>query len=236
MQATPEKPNLSEELPSDGRSSPLNLVRLAPLMDLTSGIPKIAIGLIDGPVASGHPGLNAESLKEISQKSLAGCSDAASVACVHGTFVAGILIGRKGSDAPAVCPGCSLLVRPIFAESGTTAGQVPSAAPAELASAILDVVRAGARVINLSLALLQSSTRGEWELQQALDLAARKAVISGGRRRQPGNRGRNGHHKASVGNSGGCLRFARAADGAVEFGELDWAARRGGPRRESHES
>ena len=54
---------------------------------------------------------------------------------------------------------------------------MPSAAPTELASAILDVVRAGARVVNLSLALLQSSTRGEWELQQALDLTARKAVI-----------------------------------------------------------
>jgi subtilisin family serine protease len=46
----------------------------------------------------------------------------------------------------------------------------------ELGKGILDVVEAGARIINLSVALIQS-TPGETELQQALDLTARNGII-----------------------------------------------------------
>ena len=40
-----------------------------------------------------------------------------SAACVHGTFVAGILSAKRGSAAPAVCPDCTLLVNPVFSEA-----------------------------------------------------------------------------------------------------------------------
>jgi len=76
-------------------------------------------------------------------------------------------------------------VRPIFAEASSGNGQtwservenMPSATPDELAEAIIDCINAGARVINLSAALAQPSTKGERELEQALDYAARRGVI-----------------------------------------------------------
>jgi len=79
--------------------------------------------------------------------------------------------------APAICPDCTLLVRPIFAETPSGSEQIPSAKPQELATAIIECVEAGARVINLSLALAQLSTKGERELEEALDHAARRGVI-----------------------------------------------------------
>ena len=54
---------------------------------------------------------------------------------------------------------------------------MPSASPQELASAICETIDAGARILNLSAALVQPSVKGESELQFALDHAARRAVI-----------------------------------------------------------
>jgi subtilisin family serine protease len=54
---------------------------------------------------------------------------------------------------------------------------VPSATPQELASAIIETINAGARILNLSAALVQPSAKGEDELQSALDYAAQRAVI-----------------------------------------------------------
>jgi subtilisin family serine protease len=54
---------------------------------------------------------------------------------------------------------------------------MPSATPQELASAIVETIEAGARIINLSAALFQPSAKGEAELQQALDYARQHAII-----------------------------------------------------------
>jgi hypothetical protein len=45
-------------------------------------------------------------------------------------------------------------------ETGNPGEQVTSATPGELALVIFDVVKAGARVINLNVALLRESARG----------------------------------------------------------------------------
>ena len=156
---------------------PLELVKLTPLMQRTSGRPEIRVGLIDGPVAMDHRDLAGQNVQEVTGKSAAACSRASSVACMHGTFVAGMLSAKRGSIAPAICPGCTLLVRPIFPESASANGDMPSAQPEELASAIVETVSAGARVINLSAALAQPSAKGERELSEALDYAARQNVI-----------------------------------------------------------
>jgi subtilisin family serine protease len=95
-----------------------------------------------------------------------------SLACAHGTFVAGILSAKRGSGAPAICPESILLIRPIFIEKMSENGQMPNANPQELATAIIDTVNAGARVINLSAALAYSSMKEEHELEEALDYAA----------------------------------------------------------------
>jgi subtilisin family serine protease len=162
---------------SGGHSGLLDLVRLSPLMDRTSGVPQIVIGLIDGPVALEHPDLHAATLKDIFPNPTGSCSDVSSGACMHGTFVAGVLGAKRGSTAPAICPGCPLLLRPIFGETSSADERVPSATPTELAQAILDVVEAGARVINLSVALVGELGRGEVELGRVLDHAARTGVI-----------------------------------------------------------
>jgi subtilisin family serine protease len=137
----------------------------------------MSIGLIDGPVVLDHPDLAAANIREVPGKLPAACADAGNAACTHGTFIAGILLARRASVAPAIAPGCSLLVRPIFAEAAASEEQMPSASATELADAIIDVVSAGARVINLSVALQGPSPAGGSSLQDALDFALRRGVV-----------------------------------------------------------
>lgn len=157
---------------------PLDVVHLTALMDRTSGRPEIGVGLIDGPVVLNLPDFAGATIREVPGKLSGTCSRADTVACSHGTFVAGILTARRGSLAPAICPGCTLLLRPIFAETVNGNGPVPSATPEELAEAIVDSVHAGARVINLSSALLQPSLKGERMIEEALNYTASRNVIT----------------------------------------------------------
>lgn len=156
---------------------PLDLVGLRPLMARGEGRSEVVIGLIDGPVALGHPDLAEVKVHEVPGPAGSTCSRADSVACTHATFVAGILVAKRGSQAAAICPGCTLLIRPIFAETTNGSHQMPSAEPGELATAIIDSVGAGARVINLSAALAHPSTQRERTLEEALDYAFHRGVI-----------------------------------------------------------
>jgi subtilisin family serine protease len=153
----------------------LELVKLAALMQLTSGNPDVRVGLIDGPVALDHPDLAVERMHSL--RDSAACSLTHSSACAHGTFVAGILSARRASAAPAICPDCTLLIRPVFGESPSARDQMPIATPDELAEAILDCIAAGSRVLNLSLALTASTLRGEQALKGVLDYAAKRGVV-----------------------------------------------------------
>src|SRR5215475_5148295 len=152
----------------------LDLVGLTGLMQRTVGIPQVVVGLIDGPVAMNMPHFAGQTVRELPGERGGFCSRASSTACMHGTFVAGILSATRGSMPPGICPGCTLLVRSIFAETD----DVPCATPKELAVAIIDAVKAGARVLNVSTTLTQRSTRGERELEEALGYASRRGVIA----------------------------------------------------------
>jgi subtilisin family serine protease len=156
---------------------PLELVNLDRLMDRSSGRSEIVVGLIDGPVAIDHPSFAGGNVREIAGKRSALCTLSKSVACLHGTFVAGILSARRGSSAPAICPECTLLVRPIFGETRASNGEMPSATREEVATAITDAVLAGANVINLSAAFARPSSRGDRSLELALNHAARRGVL-----------------------------------------------------------
>jgi len=157
--------------------NPLELVKLTALMDRTRGSPTVTIGLVDGPVVTGHPDLSGDRLRELPGAGGATCRDASSEACLHGTFVTGILSGRRGSSAPAICPDCTLLVRPIFSEAFSGGDKMPSVTPPELATAIVECMNAGARVINLSLGLARPTTKEEATLTDALNQALRRGVI-----------------------------------------------------------
>ena len=145
-------------------------------MRIASGRMETRVALIDGPVVTTHPDLSGTIL-ELPGKIGGACQRATSLACMHGTFVAGILSAKRGSAAPAICPDCTLIIRPIFPETTSANGQMPSATPEELASAIIECIDAGAHVINLSAALANPSAKGERRLEDALGYCARRSVI-----------------------------------------------------------
>lgn len=157
--------------------APLDLIKLTALMERTSGRPEVKIGLIDGPVLTQHPDLPSQHLRELSGHNGSTCMQAKSAACLHGTFVAGILSAKRASPTPAICPDCTLLIRPIFPEGTSGSEHMPSTTPQELATAILDCLDSGARVLNLSLALAHPSTKGEQELEEALNQSAKRGVL-----------------------------------------------------------
>ena len=146
-------------------------------MKITAGAAEIVIGLIDGPVALDHADLATESIRAVPGGGNSNCTRADSLACQHGTFIAGVLTAKRGSAAPSLCPGCTLLVRPIFVEATTGAEQMPSATPEELAAALLESMSASARIINLSLGLSRVSSKSERSLENALDQATKRGVL-----------------------------------------------------------
>ncbi len=154
----------------------LELVGLEALMRLSAGRPEVVIGLIDGPIAGRHADLAGSAIREAPGKASGACSKANSLACLHGTFIAGILVARRGSPAPAICPDCTLLAYPIFVDAPDEK-ETPSAKAEDLAAAILACIRAGAKILNLSLALTRPFAKGERALREALDQAANTGVI-----------------------------------------------------------
>nr|WP_269808470.1 S8 family serine peptidase [Sinorhizobium mexicanum] len=146
-------------------------------MERTRGRSDVAIGLIDGPIVMNHVDLAASSVREVPGVTNGTCVRPDSAACAHGTFVAGILSAKRGSVAPAICPECTLLVRPIFTEMSQANGDMPSATPEELGQAILDCIDAGACVVNISAALAQPSLKDGRLLDEALGHAAKRGVI-----------------------------------------------------------
>jgi len=148
-------------------------------MQITGGRPDVVIGLIDGPVATNHPGLADASIHAISSTSSNTCVSPHSAACLHGTFVAGVLCGKRASIAPAICPACSLLVRPVFYETPASLqmGQQPTATAQDLARAILDCIGGGARLLNISAWVRQASAEDERRLDEVLNHAMRRGVV-----------------------------------------------------------
>ncbi len=146
-------------------------------MKRTSGNAAVKIGLIDGPIVANHPDLANGHVSEIPGTNGAACNRADSAACMHGTFVAGILFANRNSPAPAICPNCTLIVRPVFTESRSDSTGMPSSTPDELAAAVIECIESGARLINLSLALARPSIKGEKALEEAFDYAAKRQVI-----------------------------------------------------------
>jgi len=143
---------------------------LEALMDATAGRAEIIIALIDGPVAVEHPDFQRENMRYLDERVDIECHPRAS-ACIHGTFVAGMLHARRNASAPGLCPHCTLILNPIFR------GTKPSSSPDVLASAIAACVEAGARVINLSADMPDSQMFAHRALQNALDLASARDVI-----------------------------------------------------------
>jgi subtilisin family serine protease len=159
---------------------PLELTKLRSLMKLTDGGEDIKIGLIDGPIDLNHPLFKNTKIRTVTSSQAVSCRESSSPACMHGTFIAGILVATRASQAPAICPNCELILRPIFKESNNGANKddvIPVSNPQELAEAIIQIVDAGAKVINLSLGLSSTSIDKSSELYYAYEYALRNHVI-----------------------------------------------------------
>jgi subtilisin family serine protease len=159
-----------------GRSI-LDTVNLTAVMERTAGRAEVIVGLIDGAVAAAHANLATENIRVLSQRSSRASEHASDTALTHGTFVAGILAARRGTAAPAICPGCTLMVRPIFLQPPVAGSDTPSASSQDLADAVVDCVEAGARILNLSVALATPSPNSAPKLAQAFDHAAAHGTL-----------------------------------------------------------
>jgi subtilisin family serine protease len=149
------------------------MVSLSQLMARTEGRAEITIGLIDGPVAAEHPGLANSRLRAVGDRPVT-CRNSGGSACLHGTFIAGMLVAGPAASTPGLCPGCTMLVRPVFSDCVTTSG----ATPAAVAEGIHRCIDAGAMILNLSSALSEPRLTSQVELTQALDRAATRGVLT----------------------------------------------------------
>lgn len=158
---------------------PLNQVKLRTIMEKSKGARNIVIGIIDGPIDFAHSAFQYTDIQTVRPSQLLRCKDADSIACTHGTFVAGILCADRSSKAPSICPGCKIIARPIFKEEsqGNYNRILPATTLKELANAIIETVDAGARVINMSLGLSTSSFTKFGELDEACEYAYRHGAI-----------------------------------------------------------
>lgn len=147
---------------------------LSALTARTAGRPDVVVGVVDGAVDPGHPDLALQPVRFIGPPVPARDPGAPPG---HGTLVVSSLAARPTAPTPGFCPGCSFVVRPV---PGVDA---PPAAPADLADALADVVAAGARVVNLSLALQRlpatapADDPGIGALLDAVELARRRGVV-----------------------------------------------------------
>jgi|SRR5271166_869073 len=158
---------------------PRRITGLSPLMALSAGSPGISVAMIDGPLVLDHPDLATENIRVLGGRGHAACANPVGIACRHGTYVAGVLHARRDGPVQGICPGCTLLVRPIFSDAAAVASSdgVPNATISELSGALHDVIEAGARIVNLSVGLAEPFGRAEPAMDAALDLAIRRDVI-----------------------------------------------------------
>jgi hypothetical protein len=130
----------------------------------------LTIAVVDGPydaaVLSGILGQAPVNLCDGS------CSTNPSNARDHGTFIMGLLGAGRDAPIPGLCSGCRLLHIPLFVDA-----VAPAASVGELAHAIGIAVAAGAKLINLSLAILGDDSQYDRELDVALDQAEASGAV-----------------------------------------------------------
>lgn len=132
--------------------------------------PGVPVAVIDGPCDPGAlTGILAEQPISLGNAS---CGTSPNSACLHGTFVIGLLGARRNSPIPGLCPDSKILHIPLFVD-----GRFPQSSVTELANAISLAVAVGAKLINLSLAILGDDAQHHPGLATALDNAERSGAV-----------------------------------------------------------
>ncbi|MFB4295056.1 S8 family serine peptidase [Actinomadura sp. NTSP31] len=146
----------------------LRLTGLDALMADGEGDPAVTVAVIDGPADTGHPALPSTAPSS--------CRSPMGTACLHGTFVLGMLAAARESSAPAICPGCTFLLRSVLCEP-VPGHPCPDTTPTALAEAVEDCVAAGARLINISLGLASPVLQRSPAFDAAIDNARDRGVV-----------------------------------------------------------
>lgn len=172
------------------------------LMEQTTGDANICIAVLDGPVDLNHPCFDKAKITQL--ESLAPDAAKDGPAAKHGTHVASLIFGQRGSHVHGVSPGCRGLIIPVFAD-----GPDDSIAPCsqiDLAHAITQAVEQGAHVINISGGELVSSGEPHPLLDKAVRLCTENGVLI----------------VAAVGNDGcQCLHVPASISSTLAVGAMD---------------
>ena len=134
------------------------------------------IGLLDGPVFVNHPDLierehSRDSRSTVQQVCTSRLRLLTRNSCGR-CFVRLERFGSASHMSELYSSGS-----PYFWRNKSGGRERPSATPQDLAQAILECIDTGARVLNLSAALAQPSTKSEPVLEEALAYAAKRGVI-----------------------------------------------------------
>jgi cyanobactin maturation PatA/PatG family protease len=186
---------------------------LTSLWSETTGDPRVAVAVLDGPVDAGHRSLSGARL-EVIDAVVSTVADPGSPATRHGTAVASLIVGqhRPNGAIRGLAPGCSGLIVPIFGDSEAWTGQPfrPSCSQFDLARAILLAVEHGAWIINISAGQYGTAATAEPVLRSAVALAIRRGALI----------------VAAAGNDGcDCAHIPAALPGVLAVGGMDLTGR-----------
>jgi hypothetical protein len=188
-----------------GASSPFKRVAREAL---GGGDPRVIIAVLDGPVDRTHECFQGAQLKTLQTLVDGDAGDGNATA--HGTHVASIIFGQRGSCIEGIAPRCRGLIIPIFGDSRLSCSQL------DLARAIMLAVAQGAHIVNISGGQLAQSGEPLPLLSQAIDLCQRRNVLI----------------VAAAGNDGcNCLHIPAASPSVLAVGAMDEA---GSPLRSSN--
>lgn len=165
---------------------------------LGGGDPNVTVAMLDGPVDLTHDCFRGARLLPL--ETVASVSAADGGATAHGTHVASLIFGQKGSSVEGLAPLCRGLIVPVFGDDGLKCSQL------DLARAILLAIENGAHVINISGGQLARSGEPHPILAQAIDSCIKQNVLI----------------VAAAGNDGcECLHIPAAVASVLAVGAMD---------------
>lgn len=143
-----------------------DLVGLSRLMKESSGDPECIIGVVDGPACKNMHTRDITCLLPVQGND---CKTEGSH-CIHASAVISVLHGGGDRHPSGICPKCRVLLYPLYKTASL------SAAPEQLAEAIIALVKSGVTIINLSLAVINASESSSQCLSTAIDYACSEGV------------------------------------------------------------
>jgi cyanobactin maturation PatA/PatG family protease len=192
----------SESSPSSATSVIAAIPGFEELWAETLGDPRICIAVLDGPVDLNHSSLASAELALV--ETLMSGRDTRGRLAEHGTHVLSIIFGGHNSPVRGIAPECRGLIAPIFAD--VVEGNPVPCSQIDLARALLQVVQAGANIINISGGEFSPSGAAHPLLADAVRACARQGALI----------------VAAAGNQGcDCLHIPGALPSVLAVGAMD---------------